>query len=539
MSDFVFSKGDPVEVTKNDCFHPATVIRPPSRNKNLVFLEYLATAAPNRLREYVNVANVRPKLPPQLNSWFKVGDAVDAFRQTHGAWCPATVAAILQNSDYRVVFGSHSAVVHHSALRLHRSWVRGNWVPPLPEQEQAPEMQTNCRKLDLQEQLPETETKPENSRFRIKYSRRRPLKESKFKKGRIVEVSQDDKGYKGAWFLATIVEIVGKDRFQVEYRDLKTNGGIQHLKEVIDARFIRPCPPEVPFAGSFKQFQEIDAWYNDGWWEAVVLEVLSNRECLVSFIHNGVLKFENSKLRPHQDWLDGKWVMSSKQSSELAKKYADLKPKTKNLTGIKLVLKRQKPSESSKKPRDVMARTTNTQSKSVVHLCKGAKVEVRSDEEGYQGAWYTAIVVDSLQNGKYLVEYLTLKTDDLTEQLKEEADVSDIRPYPPDVKHVHHFVLREMVDAWYNEGWWVGQVSSVLLGFKYKVYFWPTKEEMEFEHCHLRPHQEWSDGKWVLASLSIYMCVSPCWSPCFIARLQYSGSFSISRAMSSFKGLKT
>ncbi|KAK7279157.1 hypothetical protein RJT34_24203 [Clitoria ternatea] len=104
----------------------------------------------------------------------------------------------------------------------------------------------------------------------IKYNRRR-LKESKFIKGRIVEVSSDDKG---------------------------------------------PCPPEVPFVGSFKQFQEVDAWYNDGWWEGVVLKVPNNKEYFVSFIHSDVLKFENCKLRPHQDWFDGKLSMSSKLKEE-------------------------------------------------------------------------------------------------------------------------------------------------------------------------------------------------------------------------------
>ncbi|KAL5140854.1 hypothetical protein HKD37_09G024303 [Glycine soja] len=131
------------------------------------------------------------------------------------------------------------------------------------------------------------------------------------------------------------------------------------------------------------------------------------------------------------------------KSSELVKKFGDMMPKTKNSTGIKVMLKRHKPNDSSKKPRD---------------------------------------------NGKYLVEYLTLKTDDWTEQLKEVADASDIGPYPPDVKRVNCFALREMV-------------SSVLPGFKYKVYFWHTKEEQELDHCHLRPHQEWIFGKWVLASL--------------------------------------
>lgn len=190
-------------------------------------------------------------------------------------------------------------------------------------------------------------------------------------------------------------------------------------------------------------------------------------------------------------------IFKNQNSSELAKKFGDVMSKANNLSGNKLILKLKKSSGIAKKPRDVTSRTKNTRNQVVLHLCKGTKVEVRSDEEGYQGAWYTAIVVDSMQNGKYLVEYLTLKTDDLTEQLKEEADASDIRPYPPDINHPHCFALHERVDAWYNDGWWVGQVSSVLRGFKYRVYFWLTKEELEFEHCHLRPHQEWIDGRWV------------------------------------------
>ncbi|CAJ1963115.1 unnamed protein product [Sphenostylis stenocarpa] len=141
MSHSVFKHGDPVEVIKNNCYYPASVIRPPSKNKNLVFLEYrtlFLPSHPKRLRQYVNVANVRPDLPLHLNPSFKLGDAVDTFCQHHGAWCPATVVDVLQNSTYLVAFPSpdhaDSAVVHRSALRLHRSWLRGNWVPPLPGQ---------------------------------------------------------------------------------------------------------------------------------------------------------------------------------------------------------------------------------------------------------------------------------------------------------------------------------------------------------------------------------------------------------------------
>lgn len=71
-------------------------------------------------------------------------------------------------------------------------------------------------------------------------------------------------------------------------------------------------------------------------------------------------------------------------------------PKTKNSTGIKVMLKRHKPNDSSKKPRDVTARTMNTQSKFVAHSCKGENVEVKSDEEGYQGAWYILSLLSTL-----------------------------------------------------------------------------------------------------------------------------------------------
>ena len=132
---------------------------------------------------------------------------------------------------------------------------------------------------------------------------------------------------------------------------------------------------------------------------------------------------------------------------------------------------------------------------------KGMQVEVRSDEEGYRGSWYVAKVVAPLANDKFLVEYQTLKTDDETEFLKEEAYAKDIRPCPPEIRRVYPFVLCENVDAWYNDGWWAGRVSKALAGRKYMVYFSTTNEELEFDHYHLRPHQEWKDGKWIYSPM--------------------------------------
>lgn len=70
-----------------------------------------------------------------------------------------------------------------------------------------------------------------------------------------------------------------------------------------------------------------------------------------------------------------------------------------------------------------------------------------------------------------LVQYLNLVTEDETAPLREIVTEQNIRPNPPEVQDVIKFKLHEKVDAWFNEGWWEGVVSSVLSGFKYMVHF--------------------------------------------------------------------
>ena len=131
---------------------------------------------------------------------------------------------------------------------------------------------------------------------------------------------------------------------------------------------------------------------------------------------------------------------------------------------------------------------------------KGALVEISSDEDGFQGAWFAATIVEPKGGDKFLIEYQNLRTEDDSEFLKEEVDIMHIRPCPPEATVMDSFNLLEEVDALYNDGWWVGVISKVLGKSKYIVYFRSTKEEMEFQHSHLRPHQEWIGGKWFMAS---------------------------------------
>ncbi|KAL0348136.1 UNVERIFIED_CONTAM: protein AGENET DOMAIN (AGD)-CONTAINING P1 [Sesamum angustifolium] len=130
----------------------------------------------------------------------------------------------------------------------------------------------------------------------------------------------------------------------------------------------------------------------------------------------------------------------------------------------------------------------------------GEVVEVSSDEEGFEGAWFTATVVKKLKADKYLVEYQTLRNDDDTNFLREEVDTFHIRPCPPDVGLLDRFEVLEEVDALYNDGWWRGVISKVLKNDRYSVYFRNTQEELKFKHSDLRVHQDWVNCKWFIAS---------------------------------------
>lgn len=134
------------------------------------------------------------------------------------------------------------------------------------------------------------------------------------------------------------------------------------------------------------------------------------------------------------------------------------------------------------------------------NLSKGTQIEVCSDEAGFEGAWFSAKVINAIGQDKYLVEYKSLRTEDNKQFLREEVDIKHMRPRPPDAVVVDSFNLNEEVDAYYNDGWWEGVISKILKGSKYKIYFKRTKDDGEFRHSDLRPHQDWIDGTWVMAS---------------------------------------
>lgn len=142
---------------------------------------------------------------------------------------------------------------------------------------------------------------------------------------------------------------------------------------------------------------------------------------------------------------------------------------------------------------------TVTEKKEEFRLSVGTLVEVSTDEEGFRGAWFSGTVVEARGKDRFLVEYQHLLDDD-SQPLREEFDVPHIRPHPPETGVVSQFNLLDEVDALYNDGWWVGVISKVIGDSRYIVYFRNSNEELEFQHSQLRPHLDWIDGKWIMAS---------------------------------------
>ncbi|KAK0599293.1 hypothetical protein LWI29_004028 [Acer saccharum] len=137
----------------------------------------------------------------------------------------------------------------------------------------------------------------------------------------------------------------------------------------------------------------------------------------------------------------------------------------------------------------------------------GDLVEISSKEDGYLGSYYVAQVVSpkpAKNKNKFTVEYQTLFSEkDHQKRLREVVHATDVRPCPPPIR-VSGFEVMEVVDAYYEEGWWIGRVTGRVGADRYSVYFDSTSDEFEYSRCDLRIHQEWEDGIWVPSQTKNY-----------------------------------
>lgn len=141
----------------------------------------------------------------------------------------------------------------------------------------------------------------------------KPISNSKtsfFKPGSTVEVSSDEPGFSGSFYLGTIVCPSGSDSFLVQYKTLvgDSSEGSEPLREVVPFAQLRPPPPSKA-KWDFRVGDQVEANYNDGWWEGVVTSDLGNGKFSVFFrASKEQIEFAKEDLRLHFKWVNRKWV---------------------------------------------------------------------------------------------------------------------------------------------------------------------------------------------------------------------------------------
>ena len=123
----------------------------------------------------------------------------------------------------------------------------------------------------------------------------------------------------------------------------------------------------------------------------------------------------------------------------------------------------------------------------------GDVVEIEMQEDGFYDSYYEAVVVRRLR-GRYVVEYLSLLTDDETGPLVEEVNALTVRPVPP-YTHREFYEEEDTVDVYVNDGWWFGRVVGYA-GAHYTVMFDHYREYAIYHISRLRVHRDFAQGQW-------------------------------------------
>ncbi|KAJ0261614.1 Uncharacterized protein HA466_0046990 [Hirschfeldia incana] len=142
-----------------------------------------------------------------------------------------------------------------------------------------------------------------------------------------IEFLCQDSGIRGCWFRCTVLE-VSRKQVKLQYDDVEDEDGYGNLEEWVPALksampdklgmrssnrpTIRPAPPDAnrtdfePAIGD-----AVDTWWNDGWWEGVVIASDKPKaEDLQIYIpgENLCLTVHRKDVRSSRDWVGDSWV---------------------------------------------------------------------------------------------------------------------------------------------------------------------------------------------------------------------------------------
>lgn len=141
------------------------------------------------------------------------------------------------------------------------------------------------------------------------------------KKGAKVEVCSEEQGFVGSWYTAFVLSW-DRNECTVEYEHLVTEDN-EHVKlqEVLRRNQLRPIPKALE-TRQWRRGDRVEAYDREGWWEGVISKVLPDKSYYVYFRESGEeLSFRASDIRVHQEWKDGRWIVSQVRASPDAAGY--------------------------------------------------------------------------------------------------------------------------------------------------------------------------------------------------------------------------
>lgn len=126
-----------------------------------------------------------------------------------------------------------------------------------------------------------------------------------------VEISSNDYGFSGSWYLGTIIKVYkSTSEALVQYQTLfDDDDPDQPVVEKVGCSQLRPIQPPDHDGHKFKVDDQVDAYFRKGWWEGIITQVVDGGSQYVVFFRcsHEQRPFKPSRLRFHREWVYGKW----------------------------------------------------------------------------------------------------------------------------------------------------------------------------------------------------------------------------------------
>ena len=155
-----------------------------------------------------------------------------------------------------------------------------------------------------------------------------------------------------------------------------------------------------------------------------------------------------------------------------------------------------------------------------MELTKDMRVEVRTTEEGFEGAWFEGDILGVTAYGQHCADgqHWKIRYDGFETEDKRPLDVElclhsehvQVRPVDGRLKIQlpQHFSAGYAVEASRNGGWWCGVIANLRTDVKEEswfVYFPDTDTVESYRRSELRPAQEWNGANWELAPEVLFL----------------------------------